>query len=498
MADDDDDLDAGEEESLAEPKRRARLSILTIVLIFLNWIAAGAFVYLLFMDYRVRQEWSYGVFRNYLAMRGLPLEDEEQSPAFHEALPRLRLDPEIQKDVFGKRGGRVSQAFAAVDEPSPFQILPSHMTEEVQKDYFQGEPPVATLNDEVKRLKTTVPAAISKAAESAAATLDSDDKKAQAIEATLLPLAWDVYQVEKLHLKVKAAREAKDLDSLVSEALQRRIYADILMPLNLNRPGGAGLGVEDGKVAVDVEKLMVEKIANLDGYKIEQYRALLEKRIDAAIAAKYDPEVNYGQLWQGASDRDSIEKRHQVAFLLFALSQLHYPGDKTLVFPKGLERAEKVSGLFEFAIACQAYVQTVRVREDRAVEAIKNDREGHLANTKEGTPTRSAGFADRYGAEVLRLQQVVTDIDLVQKRLDDAQEQLKRFQKVLGDRQKHQQMIVDKLKDARLETAAKLKDVRELQRQLFEAHKTLADAADRNFKLEEDIHVWERRVKEGR
>ena len=63
------------------------LSVLTIVLIFLNWIAAGVFIYLLMMDYHVRQEWSYGVFRNYLMMRGLPLEDEEQSPGFHEALP---------------------------------------------------------------------------------------------------------------------------------------------------------------------------------------------------------------------------------------------------------------------------------------------------------------------------------------------------------------------------------------------------------------------------
>src|SRR6185312_5950103 len=82
---DDDDGGGADEPSEDRPAKppRAKLHWMTIVLIFLNWIAAGAFVYLLVMDYQVRQQWTYAVFRNYLTIWGLPLADEENSLVYH-------------------------------------------------------------------------------------------------------------------------------------------------------------------------------------------------------------------------------------------------------------------------------------------------------------------------------------------------------------------------------------------------------------------------------
>jgi hypothetical protein len=484
------DADFDDDDTLAKPRRHAKLSILTIVLIFFNWIAAGAFVYLLFMDYRVRQEWSYAVFRNQLAVWGLPLEDDEQNTARNEGRHRLRLDPDQTKEAFNTpgRGGKGGGTFAPVDEPIRFQILPSHMTDEVKKDHFQGQRAVGTLNEEMKHLKADVPGDIKKAAEDVAATRKTDEDKRQAISQTLLPLSWDSYAVDKLNERVTKA-VGPELDSLLLDALQRRMYADILAPANIFRPG-------------DVEKYTVEKLADLDTYKLEQLQALLEKRFEGAVAKEYDPEVHYGKVWTDNKEKDgelndSVEKRQRVGFLLFALSQVRIPLTAVLLYPKGLERAQLVSGVYDLATAAQNYVRTLLVLQERVMTALTNDREGYIALKKEKL-IRSAGFADRYDTEIERLKTKVAQIQFEDKRLEDLKGQRTRFEKVLEERKAHLKVITDKLVDTRKETAETLKDVRRLQRELFEAQRTLADAADRNFKLEAEIRAWEARVKAGR
>jgi len=477
-----------EEEDLAQPPRpRARLSWLTIALIFLNWIAAGAFVYLLFLDYSVRQEWTYAVFRNYLAIWGLPLAEEEQQPAYHEAKRRLRFDPDQLKDAFATpgRGGKGGGAFAPVDEPERFRILVSHMTDQVKKDYFQNQPQVATLNDEMARLKGKVPADIKKAADEVVAKYIKEDEKRGAVAQALLPLCWDIHAIERLDERIKEAKGA-DLDALLLDALQRRVYVDILAPVNIFRPG-------------DTEKFLVEKAADNEAYPLEQLKALLEKRFDAAVAEKVDTEVQYGKVWDESKEkdgdlRDSLEKRQQVGFLMFALSQARVPLSNTRLYPDGLERAQLVSGIYEMAVAANNYARSLHVLEERVLQAIQNDRMGYLA-PKGG---RSSGFPEQYGTEVTRLKEAAANVYHAQGRLDHLKAQHAKLEQVYKDRLDHQKKIADRINQARKDTAEMLREVRELQAQLFQAQRTLADAAERNFALEAQIRQWEARVKAGR
>lgn len=491
MADDDDDLDVEDtpdepEEPAKPPRRTAKLSVLTWVLIFLNLIAAGAFSYLLLMDYKVRQDWTYAVLLNYLRVWGLPLENEEQNPGYHEAKARMRIDPNELKDAFNTpgRGGKGGGTFAYVDEAVRFWPVNSHMTEEVKKDLFQGIPDkkVGTLNEEIKEVKTTVPGKIKQSVEETAATYTDDAKKRKAVQDTLLPLAWNVYQVEKLDLRVKAASGA-DLDNLVRDALERKVLNDALAPLNIFYPGAS-------------ERLPVEKVADLETYKLDELRELLGKRMDDAVASKFDSDIFFGKAWDenkvaGSDFRDSLEKRHKVGLLLFTLAQVKLPSNGAPVY--SLERAQVISGITEFALAAQNYASSVRTLEERVIAAIKNDREGYVAGK-----TRSPGFAERYNAEIERLKLAVANIERAQKRYESLLADKMRFQKVHEERLGHLQAMTKKLEQARKDTQETLTELRKMQQDVYRAQLTLADAADRNLELEAEIRRNEKRLREGR
>src|SRR5438132_4058930 len=55
------------------PPPQGRNTGLTLALCGLNVVAALAFIFLLFLDFQKRQDWSYAVFMNELFAEGLPL-----------------------------------------------------------------------------------------------------------------------------------------------------------------------------------------------------------------------------------------------------------------------------------------------------------------------------------------------------------------------------------------------------------------------------------------
>src|SRR5204863_9406480 len=105
-----------------------------------------------------------------VAIWGLPLREEEDFPsASTETRPRVRLTPEQLRDAFKSRRGVTQvpprEEFLAVDEPVPLRLRPSDLGPEVLKDVFWDLPnPVATLEDEIERLKGNVPVEIDRAA----------------------------------------------------------------------------------------------------------------------------------------------------------------------------------------------------------------------------------------------------------------------------------------------------------------------------------------------
>jgi hypothetical protein len=494
----DDDIPPEEPADEPESEHRGKNTPLTIALCVLNVLAAVGFAYLLVLDYQKRQEWSHAVFMNELFIEGLPLKEEDNGPsASRVTMPRQHLESKQISDVFTLRGGRGGGEFWAVDEDLPNRIAAKSLTPAILKQYFGSlGAPVATLEEEIKRLKGKVPADIGNVAGEVAEAFKgkNDVAKRQFATALLLPLANDVYQVEKLNTKLKAAKGA-ELDSLLDDAVQRRLLVDILAPCEIYRPG-------------EVSKPLIEKVADLDAFKIDQLKALLQKRFDVAIADKFDGSVHQGPDWDGEK-RLSWEKRQTIGFLLLAIANLHKsdpakPGQFVLLYPEqgpagtpNLMRAQMVLGLYEFAAAAQNLPLAWYALEERLVRSIQVDREGfYIAKEKDGKQVlpRNQAFIDKHADEISAIQEVMLEIKKAQERLKDLQEQNRSVKKIFEDRDEHLKAMTKRLVEARQQTARQVAELREKQKELFDAQAVLRDAEERNAGLERDIRAEEQKA----
>ncbi len=481
---------------LPPPKRKpkAKVSKLTIALILLNWIAAPTFLVFAWYDNLERTRYSYYTLFHYAQIWGLPLQEEEDFPSLgNYTRPVTRVTPEQLRKAFDDRRTGASfpksEPFVVVEEPVPFRLKPSQMTDTVVDELFGTVPDkVPTLDKAIADLKEKLPRLIDAAAEEALKNAKTDDDKRKIVEKTLLPLAWDVWQVKKLDDALQAAQK-DDLDNLVKEGVKRRIYYDILAPINMFRAGD--LSTKDDK-----KKFRIERIADLD-IKIEEIKGFLDKRLDLAIAPKYDTTIQIGADWDEqktgplAMERDSVEKRKCIAFIFFTVGQVQNPITQKKLYDKGVERAQVICGIYEFTNASIDYVRTQRVLEERIAEAVKNDRQGWILTLPDKTRTRTPGFIDQYEREVDRLIKVVEQIDSAEKRLADAQGQLAKFRKVYDQRVQQHKDALERLVKARGTTEKYAKELRELQLQLHEALRELSDAAERNFEIEGEIRAIE-------
>jgi hypothetical protein len=285
---------------------------------------------------------------------------------------------------------------------------------------------------------------------------------------------WLVDRIEEAAAKAKGA----DLDTLVDEAVQRRIYYDILAPINLFRPG-------------DLKATDVERIADRDKVKMDKVKELLDNRFKAAVDAKFVPAYNLGpEAWGNPHERDSVEKRQKIGFILFALSQVQIPVLDKKLYPKGIERAQTVSGLYEFTNASIAYVQTMRIHEQRMAARVAEDRDGRTFGPP-AAPLRTPGIIDEQPAQIDRMLRLVEHVDAAQKRLDELKAQRDQFQKLYEQRVAQHKAVAERLIKARQGTEKYAKELRGYQDRLHEALLELSDAADTNFRLEAEIRALE-------
>ncbi len=534
----DDDEEASVDEGPKAPP--AKISKLSIALILLNWIAAPAFLVFAYLDHAERTKYTYRTLVNYVQIYGLPLRTEESlSDKDYTAIsmdtrPLLNLTTEQLKETFKKRAGTYKQAITSntdfapfeetLDKRVPYRLRPSDMKNaDLLRDVFQDVPDkVETLEDEIVRLQTKLPADIDAAAKEvkeAIGKMKDDEKRtyvkkslspyswdtaeAKKIEAgidaatgagldarlkrtivrkVLFTIAWNVHQIKNLDDKLIAAKDA-DLDGWLDDAIQRRLYYDILAPINVFRPGDIS----------DIKNYKVEKLADRDAYPLDKVKEFMDQRLKAAIADKYDLDVHLGEAWDKektkpeALQRSSIEKRHKIAFILFTLSQVTVPNIERKLYERGIERAQVVSGLYEFTNASIYYVRALRVLEERITSSIYADRQGVIAGLK----GNAASFTAEYELEIDRLAKIVEQIDTAEKRLQDLQEQRDHFQKTYAQRAAQHKEILDKLLVSRKNTAKYIEELREKQDQLHNALIELSEAGDRNFRLEAEIRALE-------
>ena len=487
--DDEDSIDAG-------PKPpRAKLTTTTIVLILLNWILAPTFLILAYMDNVVRTQYAYRAQLNYIQALGLPLRSEEDFASLsNNTRTRLRMTPDQLAEVVKARTKKTYKDFQPVEEtldnPIAFRLRPSDMQNaHLKRDVFQDVPdPVATQEEAIEKLQESLPAAIKKAADEVVEkqkNAKDDDEKRAVIAKILLPIAWDVWQVEKLDKKLSSTK-GKDLNEMLKDAAQRRMVYDILAPLNIYKPGDLS----------DFKNYTIEKLSSLDDYDMNQVKKFLTDRLSAAIADTYDPKVHLGKDYEGVK-RDSVEKRHTIAFILFTISQISVPTLDRKLIPTGVQRAQVISGLHEFTDASIHYVRSVRDLEVRMVAAVIADRQGQVATVKDKLDklkdklTTTPGFIAGYDEEIDRLVKLVEQVEIAEKRLGNAKivhaDQLKTYVKKVDQYRK----ALDELLEARKTTAKYAAELRVFQDQLHRALVELSNAAEVNFQLHDRIRDFE-------
>ncbi len=498
---------ASGDEPAAKPKPKGKNTTLTLVLCGFNVAAALAFIVLLLLDYNKRHEWTYAAFMNELFIQGLPLQSEEIGiSASRVSGARQKLSTKQISDVLSQRGGKGSgEAFWVVDEPFSNSITPQALTPVVLKDYFGNlGTPVSTLEEEVKRLKEKVLADIANAARGAAGALKDDDAKRKFASRVLLSLAYDVHQVEALDKKIKAAK-GKALDDLIEDACQRRMLVDILAPCEIFRPGAVSAPLQN-------------KVADLDKFKLDELQNLLRKRFDVAIADKFDGDVHLSKDWD-AEKRLTTEKRATIGFLLLTIATLQKPEadakqpdniNYVALYPDGsgagtpnMLRAQTVLGLYEFAAAAQNLPVAWDVLEKRMAQAIQVDREGYtFVYTDKGgkfkdsanKPARNDAFIDKHATEIQALRDVVLEIRKAENTLAALKVQNATAQKIYEFRAEQLKELTARLQGARTVTKAKVAELNELQKQLFQAQQVLAGAQDRNLSLEKAIQTEENKA----
>ena len=493
-----DDLEAGAEEEPDDedeasiddgPKPpRAKLTKTTIALILLNWILAPTFLILAYMDNVVRTEYAYRTTLNYIRVRGLPLKSEEDFASLsNDTRSRLRMTPEQLTEAVKARTKKTYKDFQPVEEtldkPIPFRLRPSDMQNaQLQRDVFQDVPePVATLEEAIEKLQESLPTAIKKVAEEVVEkqkNAKDDDEKRAVIAKILLPIAWDVWQVRNLDKKL-ASTKGKDLDTMLDDAAQRRMYYDILAPLNIYMPGEIS----------DFKNYKIEKLSSLEDYDMNQVKEFLMVRLKAIIDDNYNPAVHLGKDYDGLK-RDSVEKRHKIAFILFTISHTSVPTLDRKLIAKGVERAQVISGLHEFTDASINHVRSVRTLEERMVATVIADRQGHVATLKDKLGT-TPGFIADYDAEIDRLVKLVEQIDFQEKRLANIKLKDKSLLATYVQRVDQHKRTLDELLEARKNTAKYAQELRGFQDELHRALVELSNAAEINFGLESDIRKLE-------
>jgi hypothetical protein len=472
-----DDEEPPEEAENIELPPRPRTPVLTVVLLILNALMVPVFLILLVADYSGRQQWAQATFINRLYLYGLPLQEEEANASlWYGTRPRLRLDGDKLKAAYASRPHPGAPSFSdpfqpvdTVEEPLSFHIRPSQIDDQVKGDLFRlnglGDP-VATIDDEVARLKRTVPQAIQDAAAKFAEATPPADKKKK-VEQILLPLAWSVKQVDVLQDRINNANDA-ELDALLKEAVERRLLTDFMAPVNIYRPG-------------DMSKFPVEKVADLD-IKIEELRDLLVKRF-VYVGAEFD-----------GKPRDDIEKRHAIAFLMVALSQLKVPGATEPLFPKGLERAQVINGLYEFTQAAANYPRTLQALNNRVLDVIVTERDGYLLTSGKGLTRTETGFTEQHSAEIERLKKEKAAIVFTQNRIKELTKQrdfyavqYKQRLALLGD-------VTKQLLQAKADTAKLHAEVDDMNQQMYRSLRYLSKAQEENDSLEARIAGTEKEL----
>lgn len=463
-----------EQEEETPKKQKPAVTMTTLLLCVLNVLAALAFAFLALMDLEKRQQFAYATLLHDVAIQGLPLAEEENTRTASRLLPTaVDLEAEDLSAQFRKRGTSVSvsEKFEPISELIPMRIKPSMLSDSALKDIFKdagGGQTVRTLEEEVQRLQSTLPGDISAAATKVATEeVKTPQQQRDAIEKLLLPIATTNAQLLTLAQQIAQAQPA-ELKSMLEEAVQRRMYFDILRQFELYRPWGADIST------------VLDKAALAKEVPLDQLQSLATSRIGDVVQ----------NISKTGRTQESYEKRENVAFLVALLGELRTTPTGNLLYPSGKNRAETIVGVLEYnrALDTLAHVNN-KIFEDY-LRRIADDRDGTVF-VKGNTAQEIQGFVDQYQKRVSRIMNTVAELERLKYTKARVAEQKARNELLLQTRQKDYQDVLDRLLKVRNDTADLVAELRQLETQLFAAQRELAVVSERNQELEQEIRKLE-------
>lgn len=483
-----DDKEVEEEE---EEKPRAMVTMLTMVLAVLNILAACAFAFLMLMDFQKRQAWEYANLQHELALHGVLLEADSKEPTAAEQLrPPVKLNPAQIADQAKKRKLAVNlqeKDFPDVEEVLRTSIKPEILTDKVLQDMFSplkgglfSAQPVATLEKEVQKVRQDLDNDIQKAATtiSEEAAKKPPAEQQQLLRKVLLPMAYTTEQVEE---ESKRIQNATDLSNLWVDAVQRRMYFELLRVLHVYRHWD----------------LTTPVFENIVGAKQIQ-RDDLKKQVDARI----DDLLKKKSQFLNGGDSTSYEKRGNIAFFLVAVNNLRKPLDGQLLYPREQDqttkkykttRAEVVLGLVDYVSATNILGGVIKRIDELAKAKIADDREGTSYFHKK-TQYYVPGFVEEYQEMLNRLVALVGDIEARKTRIAELKKQVDDTKVLLVKRQADYDATKDKLLEALKVTNELVDELKKLQTQLFAAQKELAGIMELNQQMEREIAEAEKKL----
>jgi hypothetical protein len=486
-------------------------------LVFLNVLAAGAFIYLATADWSKRQAWTEDVFRHELAIQGLPLQA-----------------PEGAED---SSGTWVPFHFNVSDSVALTEIRRTTLEKHIPAGGAFGGGVVTNQTDEVKRLQTKVRDTIGAAdglpakiallrtyllnlAESGAerdginALLrDLLDQRRFAEARRELPLLGSTpAQVAALTALVRlgdlhddAALQSQELVVAAKKALDDAARTTRLI---YEAPGGGGAAeplrlaaeLADNNLAdrnaVNTAQAKLQELVAAQAQSAAEKEAMsnllpllvspptdvkvaetAEKVGEKLLDARFEAALVLASTTAGGGKgvRDPDAKALAIAHLLYHIDA-HQPWDDRRAWH---ERVQRVVGMTNYVRAADAQATALADMAQRLQGEIK---------------AGEAAFQAEYQALVHRAMFLATQFDDVQSRLDEQKRLAADHDQILKNREQEFVDLDKDLKKARVDAKQVLADLRKDQADLYQLNLRIREAQDNLFQMESRVKALEEKV----
>jgi hypothetical protein len=422
------------------------------ILALLNVIAAAGFIYLASADYATRQTWAYAVFRQELAINGLPLQAEDTD---FEGVPVVeRIHEPTRKELFPTGGPVLTQVEEVGRVRGAVETRINGLTDRDARMAYCARvlEPFARTGSEYERF-----AAYRTNLASAKALADLKQQFGQAYQDAVRRVRRPPEDSKK-----RTLREAFDEALLVRRGYADGPFADALF---------AALRYDAEKApnaipTTPFDKAFDEALAAQDE-KLRQ--DTLNLFTDALLTQGRSPE----------------ERKHRIAGLLFGM----VAGNAEEASPPG------AAGLTEDP-AFRRFVTVVGVRA--AVGSV-HDAAGGLAvvagqvQVQRGREVRL--FARRHAVLLDRVRDRARLVETEASQLRRRQELVTAHEEELKKRRRDVEQHVEELAKQRKETAERVATLRDLADRLFKDRVALRQAMQNNQQMEKQIRALE---EEGR